>query len=85
MHRQKAGNAGGGLSDAEVAQMTREAPSHYLCRLSEKLIKDAVMFPCCGESASDGAARARIGAGDPQPPGGVRRVRPRPLLHRDSP
>ncbi|KAK7240035.1 zinc ion binding protein [Aureococcus anophagefferens] len=41
-----------GMDASDVAAMTRDAPAHYLCRISEKLLDDAMMLPCCGESVS---------------------------------
>lgn len=61
--QQGAGNAAGGMDASDVAAMTRDAPAHYLCRISEKLLDDAMMLPCCGESVSYAAALKALAGG----------------------
>ena len=54
--------------------MVSEAAEHYVCRCCRGLLRDAVLLPCCGESACDGCARScRERRAVPALPGGVTR------------
>ena len=55
-----AGQAAAGLGDADRARMVADAPPHLVCPVSKDLLRDAVMLPCCGESASEDAARSAL-------------------------
>ena len=54
------GNTAAQLSEDDKRRMVSEAPSHYVCRCCRGLLRDAVLLPCCGESACDGCARRHI-------------------------
>jgi len=63
------GNTAAQLSEDDKRRMVSEAPSHYVCRCCRGLLRDAVLLPCCGESACDGCARRHIAeSGRRRPP-----------------
>ena len=47
----------------QYAALSKSAGSHLKCAMCDNLLKDAVIFPCCMQSACDHCVRQKILAG----------------------